>query len=177
LLESLITSQTRIKLLLKFFLNAETTAYLRGLEAEFQESSNAIRVELNRFEEAGLLTSSKELNRKVYTANKKHPLFRNIHEILLKHMGIDRVINDVILKLGKLERAWLVGDMAAGKNSELIEIVLVGDEMDASYLAQLVEKAESLISKKIKTSAIQPDVEDQHLSTKQNQLLLWSREC
>jgi len=83
----------------------------------------------------------------------------------------------VILKLGKLERAWLVGDMAAGKNSELIEIVLIGDEMDASYLAQLVEKVETLINKKIKTYAIQPDVEDQHLSVKQNQLLLWSREC
>ena len=53
MLESLITSKTRIKLLLKFFLNSSTKAYLRGLEAEFGESTKAIRLELNRFEQIG----------------------------------------------------------------------------------------------------------------------------
>lgn len=176
MLESLITSQTRIKLLLKFFLNSETTAYLRGLEAEFKESSNAIRVELNRFEEAGLLTSSKDQNKKIYTANRQHPLFKNIHEILLKHVGIDRIINDVILKLGKLERAWLVGDMAAGKNSEVIEIVLVGEEIDEGYLAKLVKKAEGLIGRKIRTTTIDISQEESFRNSIQFALQLWKKD-
>ena len=41
MLESLITSKTRVKLLLKFFLNPGTKAYLREIAAEFGESSNA----------------------------------------------------------------------------------------------------------------------------------------
>jgi len=41
MLDSLITSKTRIKLLLKFFLNTSTHAYLRGLADEFGESTNA----------------------------------------------------------------------------------------------------------------------------------------
>ena len=53
MIETLISSKTRIKLLLKFFLNSNTTAYLRGLEEEFGESTNSIRLELNRFEKAG----------------------------------------------------------------------------------------------------------------------------
>ena len=69
---TLITSQTRIKLLLKFFLNSSTTAHLRGLETEFGDSSNAVRVELNRFEEAGLLTSSRDGNKKIYQANTQY---------------------------------------------------------------------------------------------------------
>jgi hypothetical protein len=173
LLESLITSQTRIKLLLKFFLNAETTAWLRGLETEFRESSNAIRVELNRFEEAGLLTSSKEQNKKIYTANRQHPLFNNIHEILLKHVGIDRIINDVILKLGKLERAWLVGDMAAGKNSDTIEIVLVGEEIDEGYLTGLTQKAERLIKRKIRSKSVTSGEAEHFFIKKPHSLLLW----
>ncbi|PTN02887.1 hypothetical protein C8N47_13717 [Mangrovibacterium marinum] len=173
MLESLITSQTRIKLLLKFFLNAETTAYLRGLEAEFKESSNAIRVELNRFEEAGLLTSSKDQNKKIYTANRQHPLFDNLHGLLLKHVGIDRIINDVILKLGKLERAWLVGDMAAGKNSQVLEIVLVGEEIDKVYLSELVKKAEALINRKVLISTSKIEDEDNQLKKANNSLLLW----
>ena len=75
MLDSLITSQTRIKLLKKFFLNRSTKAHLRGLESEFGESSNAIRLELNRFEEAGLLNSLRDGNKKIYQANPTHPLY------------------------------------------------------------------------------------------------------
>jgi len=53
-LDSLITSQTRVKLLLRFFLNPESRSYLRELAEEFGESTNSVRVELNRLTEAGL---------------------------------------------------------------------------------------------------------------------------
>ena len=100
MLDSLVTSQTRIKLLKKFFLNSSTKAHLRGLESEFGESSNAIRVELNRFEDAGLLHSLRDGNKKIYQANSKHPLFKDIHSIIMKETGIDRVIEKVIHRLG-----------------------------------------------------------------------------
>jgi len=64
-LDSLITSQTRVKLLLKFFLNPERRSYLRELAEEFGESTNSVRVELNRLNEAGLLTSFDEGRTKV----------------------------------------------------------------------------------------------------------------
>ena len=95
MLDTLITSKTRIKLLLKFFLNSNNTGYLRDLEGEFRESTNAIRQELNRFENAGLLTSVLSGNKKVFRANTSHPLFRDIHNILLKYTGIDRVMDEV----------------------------------------------------------------------------------
>ena len=63
MINALITSETRIKLLRKFFLNSSTKAHLRGLESEFGESTNAIRLELNRFEEAGLLHSLRDGNK------------------------------------------------------------------------------------------------------------------
>ncbi|RYY33118.1 MAG: hypothetical protein EOP46_17330 [Sphingobacteriaceae bacterium] len=66
---------------MKFFLNSDNKAYLRSLESEFGESSNAIRVELNRFEDVGLLVSSSSKNKKVYQANKEHSLFKEIHNI------------------------------------------------------------------------------------------------
>ena len=57
MLDTLVTSKTRIKLLMKFFLNPGTRAYLRSLADEFGESTNSVRVELNRLSEAGLLGS------------------------------------------------------------------------------------------------------------------------
>ncbi|MDD3011868.1 MAG: ArsR family transcriptional regulator, partial [Bacteroidales bacterium] len=117
MLDTLITSKTRVKLLLKFFLNSNNAAYLRSLSGEFGESTNAIRGELNRFEEAGLLESFLKGNKKMYQANVRHPLFNDIHNLLLKHTGIDQVIERILNNIGDLEQAWVVGDFAQGKDS------------------------------------------------------------
>ena len=107
MIEALISSKTRVKLLLKFFLNSNTKAYLRGLETEFGESTNAIRVEINRFELAGMLKSELVGNKKIFQANIKHPLFQELHNILLKHVGLDTVIENVIERLGEVDKVFL----------------------------------------------------------------------
>ena len=78
MIDTLISSKTRIKLLLKFFLNSNNTAYLRNLEEEFQESTNSIRIELNRFEEAGLLYASAEDNKKIFKVNTSNSFFNDL---------------------------------------------------------------------------------------------------
>jgi DNA-binding transcriptional ArsR family regulator len=149
LLETLITSKTRIKLLLKFFLNDSYSSYLRQLETEFDESSNAIRVELNRFEDAGLLRSYTQGNRKYYQAENTHPLYEDIHNIILKYVGIDQVIEHVAHKLGDLDRVFLRGDFAEGRDNSTIDFIFVGEKLDGDYLLRLVHKAESLIKRKV----------------------------
>jgi len=149
MINTLITSQTRIKLLRKFFLNSNTRAHLRGLESEFGESSNAIRVELNRFEDAGLLKSLRQGNKKLYQANLNHPLFSDIHSIILKETGIDRIVDNVIHKIGDLIGVYLTGDFARGKDSRIIELIIVGDELDRSYLADKVLQAERITGRKV----------------------------
>lgn len=150
MLETLITSKTRLKLLTNFFLNPQAKAYLRELERSFGESSNAVRLELNRFEDAGLLNSTLEGNRKVFIANTKHPLFANIHNILRTHLGIDRIVEDITGKLGNVEQVWLSGEFAKGNDSESIDLLLVGTDIDQDYLEQLRAKASNLISRNIR---------------------------
>jgi hypothetical protein len=148
-LDILITSKTRVKLLLKFFLNGQNKAYLRNLEAEFGESSNGIRVELNKFEEAGLLKSSSEGNKKIFKANTAHPMFSDIKSILMKYTGLDQIVEQVIGRLGNVESVLLVGELAKGLDSPIIDLVLVGD-INKTYLIQLIEKTEKLIHKKVR---------------------------
>ncbi|MFN0173351.1 MAG: ArsR family transcriptional regulator [Saprospiraceae bacterium] len=177
MIDALISSKTRIKLLLKFFLNSNATAYLRSLESEFGESSNGIRVELNRLENAGLLLSDSEGNKKIFRANTGHPLFREIHNIILKHIGLDQVIENVIHRLGDVQRVYLVGDFSKGRNSQVIDLVLVGN-FDKSYLIALVEKAEKIVGRKIRYLLYSPE-EAQILDWNQFDpapLLLWSND-
>ncbi|MEM9918104.1 MAG: ArsR family transcriptional regulator [Bacteroidota bacterium] len=149
MIETLISSKTRIKLLLKFFLNSKTTAYLRGLEGEFGESTNAIRLELNRLEKAGMLTSAANGNKKIFRANTKHPLFGEIHNILLKHIGLDRIIENVIERLGDVDKVYLVGEFSKGLDSQIIDLIFIG-AIDKEYLVKLIDKAEGLIKRKIR---------------------------
>lgn len=60
MLDSLITSKLRVKLLTKFFINPEIKAWLRGQESEFGVSSNTVRQELNKLEEANVIRSEEE---------------------------------------------------------------------------------------------------------------------
>lgn len=173
-IDALISSKTRIKLLLKFFLNSHATAYLRSLESEFGESSNGIRLELNRLENAGLLLSDNEGNKKIFRANTGHPLFREIHNIILKQVGLDQVIENVVRRLGQVERVYLVGDFSKGMDSPVIDLVFVGD-FDKSYLTQLVEKAEKIVGRKIRYLIYSPE-ESESLDWAQfdpEPLLLW----
>ncbi|RLD42885.1 MAG: ArsR family transcriptional regulator [Bacteroidetes bacterium] len=178
MLESLITSKTRIKLLLKFFLNSSNTAYLRGLEPEFGESTNAIRHELNRFEKADLLTSKLEGNKKLYQANTNHPLFPEIHKLLIKHIGLDKVIEKVIKNLGQVKEIYLVGELAKGKNSKVIDLWFIGKDLDRSYLMSLIEKAEALIKRKIRYIVLDNKELQDFLKNKRTDelLLVWKSE-
>jgi len=150
MLDTLITSKTRIKLLLKFFLNSNASSYLRNLEGEFRESTNGIRLELNKFEKAGLLQSRISGNKKLYQANTNHPLFNDIHNLLLKYIGFDQIISTVIAKLGNVHKLYLVGSFARGIDSEVIDLLLVGNNINREYLARLTDKGEKLIKRKIR---------------------------
>ena len=150
MLDTLITSKTRVKLLLKFFINSNASSYLRSLEQEFGESTNGIRLELNRFEKAGLLSSSSKGNRKYFQANTKHPLFKEIHNLLMKHIGFDQIVERVISKLGDVKEVYLVGDFAKGIDGKVIDLIFVGKEIDKEYLVRQVERTEELIKRKIR---------------------------
>lgn len=125
------------------------TAYLRSLEGEFGESSNAIRLELNRLEKSGMLSSFMNGNKKMFKANPTHPLFGEVHNIVMKHVGLDKIIQDVVERLGEVEKVYLSGKFAEGLNSRVIDLIFVGD-VDKFYLLKLIDKVEALISRKVR---------------------------
>ena len=149
MIETLISNRTRVKLLLKFFLNARSSGYLRGLEAEFGEGSNAIRVELNRLCEAGLLESYAEGNKRMYRANAAHPLYDDLARIVRKHVGLDRVLATVVERLGEVEAIYLAGALSRGLDSSIIDLVLVG-ELDRVYLTSVIARAEALTERRVR---------------------------
>ncbi|MGX1639414.1 ArsR family transcriptional regulator [Sphingobacterium sp. NPDC055431] len=149
MLDSLITSKTRLKLLIKFFVNSANKGYLRGIAEEFNESTNAIRKELNQLSEAGYLIKSQENNKIFYRANIEHPLFKSLQNLVRTFLGIDQAIDYVLDRTGDVHQVALLGDYANGIDSGTIEILITGENIDSAYLLQLSGKTEKLLDKKI----------------------------
>lgn len=177
MIETLISSKMRIKLLLKFFLNSQSRSYLRGLETEFGDSTNAIRQELNRFEKAGMLKAYTEGNKKYFQANTEHPLYKEVHNILIKYIGFDTIIDTVIERLGEIKEVYIIGQFSNGLDSPVIDLMFTGD-IDENYLIKLIHKAELLIKRKIRYIIYRCD-ELPGIDWKQfdpQPLLLWSKD-
>lgn len=150
MLDSLITSKTRLRLLVKFFINAANRGHMRGLAEEFNESTNAIRKELNNLSEAGYLEKEAQQNRVSYRANVKHPLFGALQNIVHKYLGLDRIVETVLSRMGEVKQVVLTGDYAEGRDSGLIEVTIVGKALNTDYLEQLAPKVEGVIERKVK---------------------------
>ncbi len=149
MLESLITSKTRIRLLIKFFINIANKGYLNSLANEFGESTNSVRKELNNLSSAGYLEKHNENNKVIYRANISHPLFKTIQKIVRKHLGIEEIIETVYNRIGNVKKVILFGDYAKGIDSGTIEILIVGKNIDKEYLENISPKIEKKIKRKV----------------------------
>jgi DNA-binding transcriptional ArsR family regulator len=150
LFEGIISSKTRIKLLVRFFFNPGTRSYLRELAKEFGLSTNSVREELNQLTKTRLLESERNGRQVYYSANEGHPLFPELKSMVAKVMGIDRVIDGIVNRLGSLECAYVLGDYAEGKDTGIIDLLLIG-EIDPYHLNDLSRKTERYIKRKIRS--------------------------
>jgi hypothetical protein len=133
------------------------------------ENTNSIRLELNRLEKAGLLASKTKGRRKLYRVNVLHPLASDITSIIRKVAGIDTVIDRVVENLPGLKQVWICGDLARGVSSGSIDCVLIGEGLDAAYIAGLSGKVHNLVGKKV-TTQVMEEIKDDMVSSC---LLVW----
>ena len=149
MLNSLITSKTRIKCSIKFFISQANKAHLNGLANEFGESTNSIRKELNNLFDAGYLLKSKSNNKIEYNVNPKHPLYKTMRKVVMKHLGLEDIVETVLEKMGAIEKIILIGDYAKGIDSGNIEVILTGRDLDMEYISNIENKIEKLINRKV----------------------------
>ncbi|SMF34099.1 winged helix-turn-helix domain-containing protein [Desulfovibrio gilichinskyi] len=150
MLKELFTSKTRIKLLLKLFLNPGVSSYLRELAAEFDVSPNAMKEELDGLSDAGYLNKKKEGRYIFYNANSSHPFFPEISSIVRKYIGIDQILEYILSTIGDVDSVYVLDDYAKGIDSGLIDVLIIGDDIDSDRIVDLCAKAEEAIQRKIR---------------------------
>ena len=149
MLNSLITSKTRLRVLVKFFIRAANKGHLNSLASEFGESTNGVRKELNKLKDAGYLVSNKEQNKVIYRANTKHPLYSVLQQLVKKHLRLDELVETIVKRIGDVQKIILIGDYAKGIDSGLIEVLLIANDINLEYIDELEKKLKNKIGRKV----------------------------
>ena len=150
MLERFFTSRTRVKLLTLFVLNPDRELHVREIVRLLQENINAVRRELQNFEETGLLKSTKNGNMKQYTLNKEMPLYKELASMVLKTEGVAKILKENLNKIGSIESAFIYGSYArnAPKLNSDIDVFIIGT-INEKKLISALHDLEKQISREI----------------------------
>jgi hypothetical protein len=124
-----------------------------------------------------LLKAEKDGRQVFYSANQNHPLFPELKSMISKVIGLDQIIDSIINRLGEVEMAYLLDDYAEGKDTGIVDLLLVGN-IDQYHLNDLSRKTERYIKRKIRTLVLSR-TEFDHLEgtvTARPNLLIWDQQ-
>ena len=93
-----------------------------------------MRKELNNLTKANYLVKNVVKNKVVYKANTSHPLFSEVQNIVKKHLGFEKIVETVLEKMGDVNQIFLIGDYAKGIDSNMVEILIIGNKFNVEYI-------------------------------------------
>lgn len=129
MLNDLIISRVRIKLLTIFLSSPGKIIHVRELVRQSKEEINAVRRELAHMEKAGMVSKEHRANRLYYSFRKDYPLYFDLLELITKTMGLGGAILKYRNKLGRIKMAMLSGKFARNipGSAEKVDLLIVGN--------------------------------------------------
>lgn len=145
MLDDLITSKTRVKLLTLFLEHKQDMFHVREIVRRVEEEINAVRRELLYLEKKGVLSREPRANRVYYYLNKNYLYYNDLMMISTKVSGLGLNIIKNRVKLGKIKYAMLSGKFSKGERNEdgqPVDMLIVGTIV-LPELALLVRQEEA----------------------------------
>ncbi len=124
----LLGPASRAAVIVRTFLDPDREFYLRELVRLSGFALRTVQEEVDRLVAADLLTERRHGNRRYLSANKRHPLFRPVREIVLKTDGLVNVLRDA-LGVEHVDFAFVFGSIASDTPSAAsdVDVLVVGD--------------------------------------------------
>lgn len=155
MLEDIIISKVRIKLLTLFLTNPGKIFHVREITRRTDEEINAIRRELARMEKAGMVASEWRQNRRFYGFRKDYVLFAELCVLIVKSTGLGADIIKNRAKLGKIKYAFILGTFAKAGQGEPGDIdLLIAGNVVLPELTAIVKEEEVKRDKEINYSVM-----------------------
>lgn len=145
MLEDLIISRVRVKILKLFLLNPSKIFHVREIVRQVKEEINAVRRELAHMEKHGMVSKEPRGNRLYYSFRRDYPLYYDLTALISKtsNLGADILKNKN--KLGKIKFAMFSGRFVRGQTSrsDEVDLLIVGQKIVLPELSQIIRAEEA----------------------------------
>jgi predicted nucleotidyltransferase len=150
MIERLITSKTRVKLLKLFFLNREREFYIREIAKITGENLNSVQRELKNFLSAGILWEKPRGNQRLYRVNKLSPVHEELRRLILKTAGIGDAVQKGLSRIGNIKYCLIYGSFAAGNEigESDIDLLVIG-KINEENLLKVIKGLEDELKREI----------------------------
>jgi predicted nucleotidyltransferase len=146
----IIFPQVRAEVLRLLFADASRELHLRELTRQSGLTLGTLQTEVEKLCSADLLLSRRDGNRRYFKANAAHPLFTDLHQLVLKTSGLREVLVEALGGLDGVELAFVFGSLASstGKAGSDVDLLIIGD-VGLRALAPRLRKATEKLGREI----------------------------
>lgn len=128
-LQDFMISRVRVKIMDLFFTQPDELFYVREITRIIKEEINAVRRELDRMLEAGILKSEERGNRLYYYVNRQYVFFQEIQRMVAKNTGLGKKVRKLRRKLGDVQYVMFSARFVENKppRNDEVDVLVVGD--------------------------------------------------
>ncbi|MFZ5807536.1 MAG: nucleotidyltransferase domain-containing protein [Verrucomicrobiota bacterium] len=125
-------------------------SYLREMVRQSKVSLGGMQRELKILEEAGLILTRDDGNRVYFRANREHPLFPEIRNLVLKSFGLRDILSESLNSLKGIAVAFIFGSLAKGDFTfkSDVDLMVIGEIVSRKLLPAL-KKPMQLLGREI----------------------------
>jgi hypothetical protein len=145
MLKDIFISKTRVKLLETFLSDPTQMFHVRDLVRRTEEEINAVRRELSRMEQLGLVKKEPRGNRLYYWFRKDYILYPDLLSLVAKSTHIGNSLIKNRHKLGRVNIAMFSGRFVRHEtrsHPDEVDLLIVGD-INLNELASIVREEET----------------------------------
>lgn len=153
MLESLVTSKAKRRILGLLFTNPKSKFYLREVCRKAKVRPNEASIALESLSNAGILTNERRGNMVFYAANPASPIYHELKSIVLKTEGLGDIIRNAIEKASGVKFAFIYGSYARGEEREGsdIDLMVIGNPKPEG-IASAIRECQKTIGRDINYS-------------------------
>ena len=129
ILSELLSSRIRAEIFRLLFGVRNDSLYMREIERRSGFTTGTVQGELKKLYRLDLITKNRDGNRLYYQANRTHPLYPEIRNVVLKTIGLADGLREALLQSSEIAIAFVFGSMARHdeKAQSDVDLMVIGN--------------------------------------------------
>jgi DNA-binding transcriptional ArsR family regulator len=159
----ILRSQQQGEILALLLSDPDLELSLTEIAARTRAAHPSVYREIQRAEQAGLVTSRKIGNTRLVRANTTSPYYRGLAEVLTRAFGVPAVLAEVLHDVSGITAAYIYGSWAARHEGQAgqrpvgdIDVLILGDP-DRDKLYAALSTAEQRLARPVQPTIRDPD--------------------